>query len=149
VKHAVLTSIGHNIAGSLASGIGLMIGVYDMDVYDEAFRSPKGFIDVNFLTGEASGSQVSHSLKRAVKLYAQALPSLCERQGAAVSDFKRLVVRYSGGSVSQFIVEVEDRTGKTSRDRYVGSPGARPRLLDPLGRVRPETSARVRTQSPR
>jgi len=100
VKHAVLTSIGHNIADSLASGIGLMIGVYDMDVYDEAFRSPEGFIDVNFLTGEASGTQVSHSLGRAVKLYTEALPSLCERQGAAVSDFKRLVVRYSGCSVS-------------------------------------------------
>jgi hypothetical protein len=32
MKHDDLRSIGHNIAHSLASGIGLMIGVYNMDI---------------------------------------------------------------------------------------------------------------------
>ena len=36
MKHDELRSIGHNIADSLASGCGLMIGVYDMDIFGEA-----------------------------------------------------------------------------------------------------------------
>jgi len=56
VKHSVLTSIGHNFADSLASGIGLMIGVYAMDVFGEAACSPEGFIEVDFLTGCDVGS---------------------------------------------------------------------------------------------
>lgn len=33
MKFGVLRSIGHNIADSLASGIGLMIGVYTTNVF--------------------------------------------------------------------------------------------------------------------
>ena len=142
MKHAVLTSIGHNIADSLASGIGLLIGVYEMDVFGEAARSPEAFIEVDFLTGGTSGAMPSPGLARAIQLYAEALPGLCDRQGAAVSDFRRLVARYSGGwSAPRFVVEVEDRLGKTSRDPYIGAPGARPKVLDPLGRVRRDRSA--------
>ncbi len=35
MKHAVLKSVAHNIADSLASGIGLMIGIYEMDVFGD------------------------------------------------------------------------------------------------------------------
>ncbi|PZQ59946.1 MAG: hypothetical protein DI570_15300 [Phenylobacterium zucineum] len=144
MKHAVLTSIGHNISDSLASGIGLMIGVYEMDVFGEARRSPDGFIEVDFLTGVTSGAQPTPALAEAIRSYAQVLPSLCERQGASVTDFKRLVARFQhSGSPSspEFIVEVEDRAGKVSRDRYLGVPGRRPRVLDPLGRMRRNRSA--------
>jgi hypothetical protein len=141
VKHAVLTSIGHNIADSLASGIGLLIGVFDMDVFGEVSRSAERFMEVNFLTGGTSGARPSLALAEAIQLYAAALPDLCERQGATVSDFRRLVARYSGAPACSFVVEVEDRRGRASRDRYVGNPGARPRVLDPLGRVRRDRSA--------
>lgn len=138
VKHAVLTSIAHNIADSLASGVGMMIGVYDMDVFGEAAQSREGFIEVDFLAGNTSGAEPSQSLLHAIRLYSEVLPALCERQGADVTDFRRLVAKYTGQS---FVVEVTDRRGKTSRDRYTGSPGARPKVLDLLGRVRRVRSA--------
>jgi hypothetical protein len=55
MKFDELRSIGHNIADSLASGIGLLIGFYDMNIFHEAHRSREGFITVDFLTGKTSG----------------------------------------------------------------------------------------------
>ena len=52
MKFGVLQSIVHNAADSLGSGIGLIVGVYEMDIYGEAGRSPEGAIKVDFLTGE-------------------------------------------------------------------------------------------------
>lgn len=74
MKFGTLKSIGHNIADSLASGIGMMIGVYQMDVFGEAASGPEGYIEVDFLTGQASGAPLSPELARALGLYAKALP---------------------------------------------------------------------------
>lgn len=142
MKHAVLTSVAHNIADSLASGIGLMIGVYEMDIFGEADRSAEGFIEVDLLRGATSGAKASLSLARAIRLYSEALAGLCERQGVSVADFTRLTARYSGRWPNQTIlVEVTDRLGKTSRDVYAGAPAARPKQLDSLGRIRRSKSA--------
>jgi hypothetical protein len=46
-------AIGHNIADSLGSGVGLPIGVYFTDVFGEASRLPEGFIVIDFLTGKS------------------------------------------------------------------------------------------------
>jgi hypothetical protein len=81
MKFGALKSVGHNIADSLASGIGLMIGVYEVDVFGEAAATPEGFIEVDFVTGEASGAKPSVALQRALRLYADALPDLCIRHG--------------------------------------------------------------------
>ncbi len=51
MKFDELRSIGHNIADSLASGTGLLIGIYGTDIFGEASRSPERFITVDFLTG--------------------------------------------------------------------------------------------------
>ncbi|WP_430423929.1 hypothetical protein [Phenylobacterium sp.] len=137
MKHAVLASIAHNIADSLASGIGMMIGMYEMDVFGEAAASPNGYIEVDFLTGAATGAKPSAYLAQAIRLYAEALPDLCERQGAHVSDFQQLTARYAGKSTLRgFVVTVTDRRGRTSRASYVGTPGQRAKVLDPLGRIR-------------
>ena len=48
MKHAERRAIVHNVADSLGSGIGLMIGHYEMDVYGDAQRSPEGAITVDF-----------------------------------------------------------------------------------------------------
>lgn len=137
MKFGTLKSIGHNIADSLASGIGLMIGVYEMHVFAEAAATAEGFIEVDFLTGEASGGQPSEELARALKLYAQALPDLCKRHGVEVSDFHHLSARFSGRPrFERFTVTVEDKHGRRSTDEYVGLPGKRPKFLDRLGRVR-------------
>ena len=138
MKFAVLTYI----ADSLAGGVGLMIGVYDIDVFGEAAKSAEGFIEVDFLAGKSSGGQALPSLTRAVELYAGALEALCVRHGATPSDFRTLTARYSGGPASgRFVVDIEDQAGRRSRDEYVGRPGARPKLIDPLGRVRRSRSA--------
>ena len=143
MKHAVLTSIGHNIADSLASGIGMMIGVYEMDVFGEAARSDARFMEVDFLTGSTVGAKPSDTLVYAIRRYVEVLPSLCERQGALVSDFEKLVAHYDGRSPRRhdFTVEVVDRSGRRSVDRYSGLPGSRPKTLDALGRVRTVKSA--------
>lgn len=137
MKFGTLKSIGHNIANSLASGVGLMVGVFEMDVFGEAAATPEGFIEVDFLTGEASGGKPSAELKRALKLYADALPDLCKRHGVEVSEFQHLSARFSGRPMfERFTVTVEDKRGRRSADEYVGLLGKRPKVLDHLGRVR-------------
>lgn len=142
VKHKVLTSIAHNLADSLASGMGFMIGVYEMDVFGEAARSPEGFIEVDFLTGATQGGPPSRSLAKAISLYADTLPDLCKKQGLSISDYGKLTARYGGRWPHQTVViEVQDRNGKVSSDTYVGNPLARPKVLDALGRIRRLKSA--------
>lgn len=142
MKHDVLASVAHNIADSLASGIGLMVGVYDMDVFGEAARSSEGFIEVDFLTGGTTGGSPSASLSRAISLYSQALPGLCQSHGVSFADFNVLTARFSGrGLGGTVVIEVEDSRGKRSRRRYSGSPLARARVQDALGRVRRTRSA--------
>jgi hypothetical protein len=137
MKFGTLKSVGHNIADSLASGIGLMIGVYEMDVFGEAAATPEGFIEVDFLTGTASGGTPSEELQWALKLYAGALPELCTRHGIDVSEFQHLNARFSGRrQLKRFTVTVEDRHGRQSTDEYLGRPGKKPKTLDHLGRVR-------------
>jgi len=137
VKHKVLTAVAHNIADSLASGIGLMIGVYEMDIFGEASRTQEGFIEVDFLTGATQGGKPSRSLAKAIALYSDALPAFCEKQGVSLSDFHRVKARYSGcWPDHSVVIEVQDANGKVSTDKYVGAPLRRPRVLDSLGRIR-------------
>ena len=41
MKFDQLRAIGHNIADSLAGGMGLLIGVYRTDIFDEAGPAPR------------------------------------------------------------------------------------------------------------
>ena len=142
MKIGKLKSIAHNIADSLASGIGLLIGHYDMDVFGEAARSPEGYIIVDFLTGTSSGGQPSESLARAISLYGAALHDLCEKHGTEVSAFRELTARYSLDHYGQrFVVTVEDQNGQRSVDEFRGRPGKRVMELDKLGRVRPKRTS--------
>jgi hypothetical protein len=137
MKFDELRSIGHNIADSLASGIGLLIGYYEMDIFGEARRSPEGFIAVDFLTGTCPAGAPSQSLVRAVALYGDALADLCSRHGSSISAFRELTARYSADAYgTRLIVTVEDQQGRRATDEYVGVPGRRPKVLDHLGRVR-------------
>lgn len=108
-----------------------MVGVYEMDIFAEALAAPEGYIDVDFLTGETSGGKVSTKLENAVKLYAEALPDLCKRQGVDVSDFQQLTARYSGREphFERYDVTIVDKSGRRSTDEYLGLPGKRPRGL--------------------
>ncbi|MDC7694428.1 hypothetical protein PQU94_09055 [Asticcacaulis sp. DXS10W] len=139
MRLAALKSIGHNIADSLASGMGFMIGVYATDIFGEASATPEGYILVDFITGETSGGKVSPSLAKAVLLYSQMLGDLCNRHGVPSNAFRLLEVRYVHDPYGQrFVVSIEDQTGRKSIDEYIGNPGKRVKELDHLGRIRPK-----------
>lgn len=127
MRFEVLKSVGHNIADSLASGIGMLIGVYDMDVFAEAAASAEGFIGVDFLTGSMTGSPASPTLRHAVDLYRGALPTLCAKQGVEFSKIAAVSARFGSDIVygRHFTVTVRDDQGRSSTDQYVGTPGRR------------------------
>lgn len=128
MKHSVLKAIGHNIAHSLASGVGFMIGVFQTDVFAEASAKAPGYLDVDFLNARVIGTSGSPSLRRAVQLYGhEALPTLCRAHSVELSDIATLRVRYSVHRVHgpEFTVTVEDIRGRQSVDSYSGWPGTR------------------------
>jgi hypothetical protein len=137
VKVRSLRAIAHNIADSLASGIGLLIGVYEMSVFDEAARSPERFITVDFLKGAAIAGRPSESLARAIALYGDALAELCAKHGTTPAAFRELTARYSIDAFDRHIVvTVEDQRGRRSVKNYVGIPARRIKVVDRLGRIR-------------
>ncbi|PZN94214.1 MAG: hypothetical protein DCF29_25710 [Alphaproteobacteria bacterium] len=125
IKFGELRSVVHNAADSLGSGIGLMIGVYDMDIYGEAGCSPGGAIVVDFLTGKVIEGEASESLRNAVELYRTAFDQLCVRHGVEPWAFKVATASFgTDPSLGRhFTVHVEDREGRAATDRFLGSPG--------------------------
>lgn len=142
MEHAELRAIVHNVADSLGSGIGLMIGHYETDVYGEALRSPEGAITVDFLKGTVIEGEPSASLAASVALYRDALASLCFKAGGSLADFAEAKTRfYSDALDRRFTVTVESQDGRRSTTDYAGVPGKRVKILDALGRLRPKPSA--------
>lgn len=131
MRLGILKSIGHNIADSLASGIGLLIGIYEMDVFAEAAAGDAGYIKVDFLKGLSTGSAASARLSRAITLYRDALPSFCLKHGVDSQDIQKLEVRFGTDAAygPHFTVTVAASNGRSSTDRYVGIPGKRLRCV--------------------
>ena len=127
MKLAELKSLGHNVADSLASGIGLLIGVYTMDIFAEASSSAEGFIVVDFLNGTSTGGKTSAELERAITMYRDVLPTLSAKHDLEMVSIKELSARFGVDAVygRHFTVTVESVDGKRSTDRYVGVPGRR------------------------
>lgn len=143
MKHAQLRSIAHNIANSLACGMGFMIGVYEMDVFGEAAGSAGGAITVDFLAGTVVEGDPSWSLRGAVAMYRDALSGLCTRHGGSIDDFRQLEVRYwSIPTGRRFAVTVEDASGRRSTTEYGGLAAQRLKVLDRQGRLRPKPHMR-------
>lgn len=141
MKHAELRAIVHNVADSLASGIGLLIGVYEMDVFGEAALSKEGALTIDLLAGRVTKGTASASLFRAVSLYRDALVRLCEQAGGSVTELREASVRYWSDSLDRrFAVTIEDANGRRSTTDYAGVPGKRPKVMDALGRLRPKRS---------
>jgi hypothetical protein len=141
VKFGQLESIAHNVADSLGSGIGMLVGFYEMDVFGEASRSPEGYILVDFLTGTSSGAVPSPYLAKAIASYQKGLADLCEKHGTTPAAFQELTARYSGRG--HIVVTVMDEAGRHSSREFVGTPARRPRVLDQQGRVRPKPKLSV------
>lgn len=111
-----IKAIGHNFADSFASGIGLLVGYYAMDVFAEAAASAEGFILVDFLNGTTAGSPVSASLARAVCLYKGVLPAFCANHGVELGEIHVLQVRFGTDAAygRHFLVTVENAAGRRS-----------------------------------
>ncbi|MAC89772.1 hypothetical protein [Maricaulis sp.] len=125
MKFRTLKSIAHNLADSYASGISLLLGEYEIYLFDEAASAPEGQITVDFLAGTSTGSPVSAGLARIIARGPQGLKRLCDKHGCSVDEFKELTVRFGTDPVQgrHFTVALTSFSGKTSRDRYLGSPG--------------------------
>lgn len=129
MKLGELKSLGHNLADSFASGIGLLVGVYEMDVFAEAAASDFGYIEVNFLDASTKCSTISERLEGAIKCYSNALPELCKKHSIDPSQIKTLIARFGSDAIygPHFTVSVESIDGRSSTDRYIGFPGKRMR----------------------
>jgi hypothetical protein len=136
MKFDELRSIAHNVADSLASGASLLVNRWHMEIFEEARRSPEGFILVDFLTGATMGGVLSSALARDIALFPAALADLCRKHGTSSAVFKELTARYSVEERGRrFQVTVADHYGRCSLDEYDGN-GQRLKVLDSLGRVR-------------
>src|SRR3569833_978674 len=127
MKLGELKSLGHNLADSFASGIGLLVGVYGMDIFAEAAASDPGYIEVNFLDASTTGGAISATLQGAIKSYRNALPDLCKKHGIDPGQIKTLLARFGTDSVygPHFTVSVESIDGRNSTDRYICFPWMR------------------------
>lgn len=128
-----LRSIAHNLADSVASGIGLPIGTYVYDIFAETQASPEGFIAFDFVTGEIDGATPSPVLLGALQRYRAWFPELTRKHNVDTTEFTRLKVRFGVDPVygPHFTVTVEDRQGRTDTTVYSGLGGrslARKRL---------------------
>ena len=142
MKIGILRAIAHNIVDSLGSGCGLLIGVYDMNVYGEANKSPGKVIAIDFLAAKAIEGRVSRTLVTAIKKYREVLPNLCAKHGASIEDFKTLTARYSADAFNRrIVVTVRDRVGRCYVDEYVGIPARHIKVTDHLGRIRTKRGA--------
>lgn len=126
MKIGELTSFGHNVADSLASGICFMVGIYSVDVFGEA-ASSQGHIIVDFMNGSTSGSPASSELRQVVQRYSELLPELAKKHGIDVSEIRILSARFGTDPIAgpHFLVTVETSDGRKSVDQYAGIPGKR------------------------
>lgn len=115
----------------------MLVGVYDIDVFAEAQRSPGGVISIDFLAARARRGKVSPTLARAIAKYHKALPDLCAKHGASIEDFKTLTASYSAGTISRrIVVTIRDGGGRCCVDEYIGMPARHVKVADRLGRIR-------------
>ncbi len=81
--------------------------------------------------------EASQSLSVGVQKFNEALPAHCRANGAAVADFKILLISFDMlPTVRRAVVTVEDKASKTTAKGYSGVPLRRRRSLNALGRVR-------------
>ena len=143
MKHAELRAVVHNVADSIGSGIGLLIGCYETDVYCEARAAADGILVTDLLSGHVVEGQASKSLEEAVFLYKDALAKLISDAGGSVSELAEAKVRFWNDCLGhRFAVTIEDCSGHRSTTEYAGIPGKRVKKMDALGRIRPSSAKR-------
>ena len=136
MKHAKMQAIVHNVADSLGSGISLMTGYYDLDVYKDAHNSPGKTLRLDLLGGVVMEGEARDNLIAALQRVPEALAAQCAKAGISWDDFHRAEVVFRIGKVGPgFTILVEDRAGKLTETDYKGSPAKREKAMDVYGRV--------------
>jgi hypothetical protein len=127
MKFGNLKSFAHNLGDSLGSGICLMIGYRSVDVFAEAGNSLKGYIEIDFLTGETSGGPVSQNLQATIDAYRDSLPEHAKRAGIDFEHVREIRIHFGTRPVygRQMGVTVKDISGRVSTDWYYGYPARR------------------------
>jgi hypothetical protein len=125
MRFGELKSVAHNLADSISSGIGLPIGLYAYDIFDEAKASPEGYIEIDFVTGAMKGAMPSNVLSEALLQYKRWLVELASKHGVAVSDFTELTIRFGVDVVygPHFTVSIADQKGRSDVTTYSGMGG--------------------------
>ncbi|MBK4215464.1 hypothetical protein JJJ17_05940 [Paracoccus caeni] len=137
MKHGDLRSVAHDIADSLASGVSLMTGAYDLTIFDDAARSEGGMLTVDLLCGKVVNGQPSRALIDAVARIPAEFDRLCRARGASKADCRRAMAYFYYRRVDHGItLVVEDSRGKVTETDYSGIPAHRVTELDALGRRR-------------
>lgn len=143
MKHAKLQAIVHNVADSLGSGISLMTGFYDLDVYTDAGNSPTKTLRLDLLGGVVMEGEARANLVAALQRVPGALLEQCKKAGVSREDFRRAEVVFRVDTVEPgFTILVEDRSGRLTETDYLGAPAKREKVLDAYGRVAPKPSRR-------
>ncbi len=133
MRSGILRSVAHNVADSLASGMGFPIGMFVTDIFTETADSPGGSITVDFLRGTIEAGHASAILRQAVELYSKKLPALCARQQVPIACFRTITAKYSNGKTT---ITIEDDRGRHYIDEYVGVPLRLKPVVDSQGRIR-------------
>jgi hypothetical protein len=137
MKHGQLRSVAHSIADSLACGISLMTGFYDLRIYDDAMRSENGVLTVDLLNGRVVTGTPSTNVASAVLRIPKEFDRLCSAKGLARSDCRRALAHFHANPITQeFTLVVEDSSGRITEADFQGAPARRVMELDHLGRIR-------------
>ena len=136
MKHKVLRSVVHDLAASLTSAYSFLTDNVNIDVIEEAGKSPDGRLTVDFLKGSIIEGGATVSLRQAVDRLQLEFVKRCRLLGANLSDVKEARVAFL--RTGHFLVSVTDAAGRRSTTEYSAWSGQRTKVIDELGRLRPK-----------
>ncbi len=141
----MLVSAAHNAADSLSSGCALAFGLHDFPFWTLIEALPAPSIRLDLLDGEILSSPPEQPtpewvfLQAGFRAAAEQMPEFLRRNDCDPEQVARIGVEFQiVGPVKQYEAEitVEQKSGESSRETYVGLPLRRRRVIDQLGRVR-------------
>jgi len=137
MKHGDIRSVAHSIADSLACGVSLMTGFYDLRVYEDAGRSEGGILTIDLLNGIVVTGKPSSDLASVVMRIPREFDRLSRSKGFERKDCRTALAAFHADQIMPwFTLVVEDISGRVTETDYQGVPARRLSELDPLGRLR-------------
>lgn len=148
MKHAKLRAVAHNLADSLASGVSLLTGAYELDLYGDAARAPGERLVLDLMNGAVIEGALSPALATALARLGPEFARLCAAAGTEPGDCRRAIARFHArAGACGFTLLIEDRAGRTTEADYEGTPAHRARDRDAQGRIRRRPVRRIRNMS--